>query len=106
MSRPIDADKLLSDIEKYHVSDGKFQHWVEIQPTIEPERNTGEWIPCSEALPPDEERVLCCTMNKKGGKNLIIGYYVNDYRRWCVGVNSNVIAWQPLPEPYEGRNDD
>ena len=35
--RAIDADKLLRDIEKYHVSDGKFQHWVQIQPTIEPE---------------------------------------------------------------------
>lgn len=35
--RAIDADKLLRDIEKYHVSDGKFQHLVQIQPTIEPE---------------------------------------------------------------------
>ena len=41
--RKIDADKLLRDIEKYHVSDGKFQHWVEIQPTIEPERKKGKW---------------------------------------------------------------
>ena len=48
--RAIDADKLLRDIEKYHVSDGKFQHWVQIQPTIEPERKKGEWIDdnCSE----------------------------------------------------------
>lgn len=43
--RAIDADKLLRDIEKYHVSDGKFQHWVEIQPTIEPQRKRGKWIP-------------------------------------------------------------
>ena len=42
--RLIDADKLLRDIEKYHVSDGKFQHWVQIQQTIEPERKTGRWI--------------------------------------------------------------
>lgn len=40
--RLIDADKLLRDIEHYHLSDGKFQHWVEIQPTIE--RKTGEWL--------------------------------------------------------------
>ena len=39
--RLIDADKLLRDIEHYHLSDGKFQHWVEIQPTIE--RKTGKW---------------------------------------------------------------
>lgn len=42
--RLIDADKLLADIEKYHVSDGKFQHWVQIQPTIEPERPPARWI--------------------------------------------------------------
>ena len=34
--RLIDADKLLRDIEKYHVSEGKFQHWLELQPTIVP----------------------------------------------------------------------
>ena len=46
--RLIDADALLRDIEHYHLSDGKFQHWVEIQPTIE-ERKTGKWI-CSDDL--------------------------------------------------------
>lgn len=40
--RAIDADALLRDIERYHLSDGKFQHWVEMQPTIKP-RN-GMWI--------------------------------------------------------------
>ena len=39
--RLIDADKLIQDIEKYHVSDGCFQHWVEVQPTVE--RKMGEW---------------------------------------------------------------
>ena len=31
--RLIDADKLMRDISEYHVSDGKFQHWVDVQPT-------------------------------------------------------------------------
>lgn len=35
MSEYIDREKLLRDIEHYHVSDGKFQHWVEIQPTVD-----------------------------------------------------------------------
>lgn len=30
----IDRGKLLRDIEKFHLSDGKFQHWVEVQNTI------------------------------------------------------------------------
>lgn len=31
MAEYIDREKLLRDIDHYHVSDGKFQHWVEIQ---------------------------------------------------------------------------
>ena len=42
MAEYIDREKLLRDIEKYHLSDGKFQHWVEIQPTV------------------DVEHVICC----------------------------------------------
>ena len=45
MAEYIEREKLLRDIEHYHVSDGKFQHWVEIQlasdvaPVVH-----GEWI--------------------------------------------------------------
>lgn len=35
MPRLIDAEKLLNDIEKYHLSDGKFQYWVEVQNTVD-----------------------------------------------------------------------
>lgn len=42
--RLIDANALMRDIQKYALSDGKFQHWVEVQPTIEPERKKGKWI--------------------------------------------------------------
>lgn len=30
----IDRDKLLSDIDHYHVSDGKFQHWTQVQNAV------------------------------------------------------------------------
>ena len=53
--RLIDADALMRDIARYHLSDGKFQHWVEVQPTVDavPARH-GKWevtpvyIKCSE----------------------------------------------------------
>ena len=32
----ISRKALLRDIEKYHVSDGLFQHWVEIEQPVEP----------------------------------------------------------------------
>ena len=32
----ISRQALLKDIEEYHVSDGQFQHWVEVQPAVQP----------------------------------------------------------------------
>ena len=59
-----------------------------------------KWIPVSrENLPEDESKVLCCTITKKGSKNIVIGYYIRELERWVCGMNSNVIAWMPLPEP-------
>ena len=52
--RLIDADKLLRDIEDYHLSDGMFQHWVEIQNTIEPERKKGKWLRSGNCIFPYE----------------------------------------------------
>lgn len=58
------------------------------------------WIPASyENTPRDERKVLCCTVTKKGEKNIVVGYYSPELERWVCGMNSNVIAWMPLPEP-------
>ena len=62
-----------------------------------------EWVPVEVTLPPEEEKVLCCTMNKKGAKNLVLGYYVAG--QWSVGV-SKVIAWRFLPPAYEAKEVD
>lgn len=62
-----------------------------------------EWVPTAITLPPEGERVLCCTQNKKGAKNLIIGYFADGL--WRVGMNSNVIAWRFLPPAYEKEVD-
>lgn len=62
-----------------------------------------EWVPVEVSLPLDEDRVLCCTQNKKGQKNLIIGYYMDGM--WRVGMNSNVIAWRFLPPVYEAKEE-
>ena len=35
MKEYIERERLLQDIEHYHLSDGKFQHWVEIQPAAD-----------------------------------------------------------------------
>ena len=45
MAEYIDREKLLRDINHYHLSDGKFQHWVEVQQAadVAPVRH-GRWI--------------------------------------------------------------
>ena len=58
------------------------------------------WHPVEEAMPDNEEKVLCCTVNKKGQKNIVLGYYIKEKDYWACGMNSNVIAWMPLPDPY------
>ena len=57
----IERERLLQDIEHYHLSDGKFQHWVEIQPAADVAAvQHGRW----EAWMPDkngETREFICT---------------------------------------------
>ena len=64
---------------------------------------SSKWIPVSwENLPEDESKVLCCTITKKGNKNIVIGYYSRELESRVCGMNSNVIAWMPLPAPPGG----
>lgn len=64
-------------------------------PSVKPELN---WIPVTERLPEDGERVL---ITHKGGVSF--GWYNGSY--WERGASTNhrplqtVIAWMPLPEP-------
>lgn len=64
------------------------------------------WIPVTERLPEHDNHVLCCTATAKGKKNIIIGYYLHGSERWASGMNSNVIAWMELPDPYQEAVDD
>ena len=67
-------------------------------PTVDAEP---KWIPCSERLPDDDRSKVVTLANG----NVEAGYYSNgDW--WCIGdsislENPTVIAWMPLPEPYE-----
>lgn len=75
------------------------KEWLEEEIESEP---TEALLPDSTAwrrndTPPDEQKVLCWTRTKKGVNNMIVGYYSPQLQRWCLGANSNVIAWTQLP---------
>lgn len=71
---------------------------------IEQQAKTSNWIPCRERLPEeslnsvigwDEYRKRCC----------FVQYYSG---RWNLGDNREtvkIIAWQPVPEAYKGKDD-
>lgn len=62
------------------------------------------WIPCSEGLPKKDGKYLTTILNEYDNelRYVMTCYYFHDY--WCPDdecASSNVIAWMPLPEPYE-----
>lgn len=61
-------------------------------------KDNNGWIPCSERLPETFEPKAYLTTNEDG--MIGVSYY---HHGWSNGYESvfDVIAWQPLPEPYE-----
>ena len=56
-----------------------------------------KWIPVTEALPEDRQKVLC--VNKHG--EMMVGGYMTDYGMTFPCYFEKPVAWMPLPEPYE-----
>lgn len=126
MSRYIDADAVIDALyrEKRNalMQDHNFVvrgiqasiNCISNTPTIEPKR--GEWIPCSERLPEENGRYLVTfpsLINKLRVDILWYGrptfpetdhpcFYASDDEYGDVEYD-DVVAWMPLPEPYEER---
>lgn len=66
-------------------------------------KNNNGWIPCSERLPETFEPKAYLTTNEDG--MIGVSYY---HHGWSNGYESvfDVIAWQPLPEPYKEESGD
>ena len=97
--RLIDADALKQRIrEKF---DGLIER-IEINSVInaQPTVDVPQWIPCSERLP---EAPTFCLVTTDGSYNDVIdiAMYMSD--GWHKA--SKVLAWMPLPEPWEGEAD-
>lgn len=80
-------------------------------------KNNG-WIPCSERLPEEEKDYLCCYEyteiggTHEGEKFKDYGVFYHDGYKWIKywetinKKNIQVVAWQPLPEPYREEQED
>ena len=84
---------------RYEVIDNAIQRLWE----YENQPQADKWIPCSERLPEPYEKVLVCEEN---GEIHLCRYRDNVNRFFYDGSDwdiklSEVIAWQPLPQPYK-----
>ena len=60
-----------------------------------------QWIPVNERLPEKGKQVLCC--NKQGSVFTSAITYINSNGMVAFGQHCDVIAWMPLPNPYESQ---
>jgi hypothetical protein len=75
--------------------------------TMPPSPSRPQWIPCSERLPDGHRSVLCCTY---GGTHFI-GHIKEAKQGEYMAVSGDsdyktvyeIVAWMPLPEPYQGN---
>ena len=68
------------------------------------EQYNNGWIPCSDRLPEDDS-ICIVTIEYPNNKTMVdYGWFDRKSVCWFVGMQdfrtSNILAWQPLPEPY------
>ena len=72
------------------------------------EEYNGGWIPCNERLPEDDS-ICIVTVEYPNNKTMVdYGWFDRKGVCWFVGMQefrtSNILAWQPLPEPFKERD--
>ena len=74
------------------------------------------WLPVSERVPEEFQRVLVTIVNYKGDKVVRVAEYYNrkgvgvfqikeNHEQWEVG-EEGLLAWTPLPEPYKTEREE
>lgn len=89
--RLIDADELKTILSIRRTIE-TIQHAVDNAPTVDA---VPRWIPCEERLPESTQEVLVTGINGC--------VYTSRIVHGEFEYGGNVIAWMPLPEPYEGE---
>ena len=110
MCKDMDGECTTEDRETY------IQRFEALRMAIEAlqEPQVGGWIPVSERLPEDGYGVLVTVNGKHNNITFVdaleiaeydgdFGWIVEGYPQW---TDPDVTAWQPLPEPFEGREEE
>ena len=119
----IDEKKLIEEIHKLPIQvevskavghTRPFIDTADILECVENQPKVGEWIPCDERLPVvDKESNATECMLVTDGHLIWMAYYVPN--QWvfaeCTNANikidwTDIIAWMPLPEPYQPTTED
>ena len=109
----IDEKKLIEEIEEEVSSDklglSRYIPIRAMKEMVESQLKIGEWIPCSERLPEEDTDVLIYTPYD----GVDMAYISDENWRYTRGdefigtvENLNVLAWKPLPAPYEVKSDE
>ena len=61
-----------------------------------------DWISVTDALPIPNEMVLVTCVAKNGNRSVNRAYIDEQGFFHGSGSMAGVVAWQPMPEPYEG----
>lgn len=96
--------KRKSGMKTGYWSPNKKQELVDRLAMYEDREEKGRWIPISEQLPEVNIPVLAQWGIYYSGENRIEILYLNEFGRWHGDLgepNGKVIAWMPLPTPYE-----
>ena len=114
--RLIDADALWMDVIRSVDYCDDILEFIERQPTVE----QPDWIPCSERLPEEDNVEVLCTVKQQSKtdrsetiETIIVeqgcyfyGTWLLSYDNQRVNCSREVLAWQPLPSPYQKEGEE
>lgn len=109
--------KLGEAYNKGYLSWGANEIFKDIIGECDSVENKGEWIPVTERLPEESGRYLTYIVNEYDEElqYIMTADYIarptpiEGLSPWYVDdecASDNVVAWQPLPEPYKGERED
>ena len=73
---------------------------------INSSENLTSWIPCSEQEEPKENGKYLVYVQHYSNEDLYDICVVDWLGEWKVSYNWNILAWQPLPAPYQPKGNE